>query len=167
MRTVAFMTDFPYPPRGRRPHHRNELVRCLPPIQLLEAIEALLGLERGEVLQDGEIELIQHAQHELGLTPTGNGLLARWFRRYVTDVRWLVEHGGSRCETVLLMGPTLSLQVFGSWILIDMETDYERLNDVIHMRRVTDALINLMPFPPDDLFDKSDADFFVDPFDMP
>jgi hypothetical protein len=67
----------------------------------------------------------------------------------------------------MLLGPTLSLQLFGSWLLIDLETDHERLNEVIHMRRVTDVLVNLMPFPPDNLFDKSDTDFFVDPFDMP
>jgi hypothetical protein len=161
------MTDFPYSSRVRKPQHRNELVRCLPPIQSLDAIEVVLGWERGEVLQEGEIELVQHVQNELGLTPSGGGLLARWVNRYVTDIRWLVEHKGPHCERVLIIGPSLSLQVFGNWLLVDVETEFEHLNDVIHSPRVTAALAKLLPYPPDELFDKSDTDSFVDPFDTP
>jgi hypothetical protein len=161
------MTDFPNVPRVRKPQHSNELVRWLLPVQLLDAVDVLLGWERGEVLKPGEVELVQHAQHELGLTATGSGLLARWFKHYVTDVRWLVEHQGPHCEAVLIIGPTLSMQIFGSWLLVDAETEFEHLTDVIYCPRVTDALVNLMPMPPDDLFDKSDDEFFVDPFDTP
>ncbi len=165
--TVPFMTEFPYPRHPRKPSHRNELLRCLPPIQALDAIEVLLGWERGEVLKQGEIELIQLVQHDLGLTPTGSGLLARWMQRYVTEVRWLVEHHGPNCEAVLILGPTLSLQLFSNWLLVDADTEFERLSDVIYCPRVTETLVNLMPLPPDDLFEKIDGEFFVDPFDTP
>ena len=94
-------------------------------------------------------------------------MLARWVQRFVTDYRWLVEHRGPHCEIVILLGPMLSMKIFGSWLLVDIETEFEHLNDVIYCPRVADALINLTPYPPDEIFDKSDRDFFVDPFDMP
>lgn len=165
-RTVHCMTDFLDHSFAQKPPHRNTLVALLPPIQSLQAIELLLMWENGFEVQERQIQLIEEEKRALGPASTAAGLLANWMNRYVTEVRWFVEYGGPRCEAVLLLGPTLSLQMFASWLLVDVETEFERLNDVLYFPGVNDALVSLIPFPPDELFDKSDKETFRDPFEQ-
>jgi len=162
--TVLGMKDPYAAPHPEKPHHRNQLVRFHPSVQALLGIEVLLGVERGEPVTDADMELVRHVRNDLGSASSAAILLVRWMHRYVTDTRWLVEHMGPHCVAVLLLGPTINVQLFGGWLLIDVELEFENVNDIIYCPRVVDGLVHLMPLPPDHLFEKADDDTFVDPF---